>query len=182
MTPLLFWLHLPVVWGITLFSRAQSCSCPYQERQPWDEKQDPENEPYLSNKLQGLRWTSVSGLWQGNDSAFKSQVLLNSKLKKGRQVYLVSPDGNIITADSCIRRHCSPLSRSSLDSPVSQQGKDGLATQATHADLLAFVSILACHRLNWADLPSAFSTDWVIFPINLNQYTHTVNIPKFKSI
>lgn len=171
---LLFWLHLPGVWSITLFPRTQSCSCSYHDRQPWFEKPDPENEPYLPNKLWGLRWTSVS--------AFRSEVLLNSKLKKGREGYLVSPDGNMITADSWSRTHCSPLSRSSL----SQWGKDGLATQATHADLLAFSCwmspSLPVTHLYWADLPSAFITDLAIFPINLNQYTHTVNIPKFKSI
>lgn len=99
-------------------------------------------------------------------------------------MYLVSPDGKAITADSQIRKHCPPLGP--LDSPLSQQGKDGLATQAIPADLLAFACwmspSLPVTHLNQADLPPAFITDWVIFPINLNQYTHTVNIPKFKSI
>ena len=36
----------------------------------------------------------------GNNSPFKSKFLLNSQIKKSRQVYLVSPDGNMATADS----------------------------------------------------------------------------------
>lgn len=95
--PLLFWLHLPQLWGITLpsFPGHNPAAAPAALRK----KQHPEHEPCLTNYRDspGLLLEACDS---NNNGPHKAELLLNSQPKMNRHVYLVWLDSNMATAES----------------------------------------------------------------------------------